>query len=123
MIELRDDDTARELDRSEWFGYFDELTKRIEHGTTLEASIEVTSETIDGTEAELLPLDSITYERGDDQFAIGLGGRSSRYPAVLWHYVDHPARVWVHEHEGLPTGVGIEADDGTYTFVRLQPDG
>jgi len=30
-----------------------------------------------GTEAERLPLNSITYEDGDDQIAIGVGGRST----------------------------------------------
>jgi hypothetical protein len=116
-------DRGRELDRTEWFGYFNDLSKRIEHGLELEAAIEVAGETIDGTEAEALPLDGITYEKKDDQIAIGLGGRGRRFPAALWHYVDHPTRVWVREDGDVPVAIGIEAadEDHTYTFVRLQP--
>jgi hypothetical protein len=112
----------RELDRSEWFPYFNELTRRIEQGTRLVAAIEATSELIDGTEADPLPLDSITYERGDDQVAIGLGGRGRRYPAVLWHYVDHPTLIWVREDGDLPVAIGIESgdEDRTYTFLRIE---
>jgi hypothetical protein len=115
-----DIETARELDRSEWGPYFDELNKRIERGLDLEASIEIAGEDVDGTEAEHLPLNGITYEDGDDEIAIGLGGRGARYPAALWHFVDDPARVWVHEEDGLPTAIGIESEDGTYTFARLR---
>jgi hypothetical protein len=114
-----DADTARELDRSEWSRYFEDLNKRIEDGLELEASIEVAAEDFDGAEAERMPLDAITYEDGDDEIAIGLGGRSARYPAALWHFVDDPARVWVHEQDGVPEAVGIEARDGAYTFIRL----
>jgi hypothetical protein len=116
-----DTETARELERSEWGPYFDDLNKRIERGLDLEASIEIAGEDVDGTEAEQLPLDGITYEDGDDEIAIGLGGRGRRYPAALWHFVDHPKRVWVHEPGSMPTAIGIESADGTYTFVRLTP--
>jgi uncharacterized protein DUF5335 len=114
-------EAARVLDPSEWSSYFHELNRRIEHGTDLEASIEVTGEDVDGTEAEHLPLDGITWEHHDDQIAIGLGGRGRRYPAVLWHFVDHPRQVWLRENEGLPVSLGIESEDGTYTFVRVRP--
>jgi hypothetical protein len=116
-----DVEQARELDRPEWGPYFDALNKRIENGLDLEAAIEIAGEQIDGTEAELLPLDGITFEDGDDQIAIGLGGRGRRYPAALWHYADHPVRVWVHEDGDIPTAIGVESADGTYTFVRLKP--
>jgi hypothetical protein len=114
-------DGAKVLDPSDWASYFHELNRRIEHGTDLEASIEVAGEDVDGTEAERLPLDGITFEYHDDQIAIGLGGRGRRYPAVLWHFVDHPRQVWLREHEGLPVSLGIESEDGTYTFVRIRP--
>jgi hypothetical protein len=112
---------ARELEQAEWGPYFDDLNKRIEHGLDLEASIEIAGEDVDGTEAERLPLDGITWEDGDDEIAIGLGGRGARYPAALWHFVDHPARVWVREDDGVPAAIGIESEDGTYTFIRLRP--
>jgi hypothetical protein len=111
---------ARVLDPSEWATFLDELNRRIERGEEFEASVEVTGEDVDGTEVELLPLDGITFEHHDDQIAIGVGGRGRRYPAVLWHFVDRPRGVWVREHEGSPVSLGIESEDGTYTFVRLR---
>lgn len=116
-----DTGTARELDRSEWGSYFDDLDRRMEHGLDLDASIEIAGGDVDGTEAAHMPLDAITYEDGDDQIAIGLGGRGARYPAALWHFVDEPARVWVHEERGVPEAIGVESSDGTYTFIRLRP--
>jgi hypothetical protein len=111
----------RELAREEWGPYFAELTRRLEDGLELEAAVEVTSEATDGTEAQALPLVSITYEKHDDQIAIALGGRGSRFPAALWHYVDHPTLVWVREEGDVPAALGIEGgdEDHTYTFVRL----
>jgi hypothetical protein len=121
----QDTEERRTLDRSEWSSYFDRIDKEIEQGLQLDAAIEVTSEAIDGTEADPLPLDSITYEDGDDQIAIGLGGRGRRFPTVLWHYVDHPTTVWVREDGALPAAIGIESgdDEHPYTFVRLQHAG
>jgi len=62
-------------------------------GTLLEATISVAADEPGGTEAEGLPLASITHEDGDHQIAIGLGGRGLRFPAVLWHFVDRPRQV------------------------------
>jgi hypothetical protein len=125
MTSAQDTEQRRILDRSEWSSYFDRLNKELEHGLQLDAAIEATSEAIDGTEADLLPLDSITYEKGDDQIAIGLGGRGGKFPAVLWHYVDHPTTVWVREDGAIPVAIGIEGgdEDHTYTFVRIQRAG
>ena len=115
----------RELAREEWAPYFDVLNKRLEQGLRLDAAVEVTSEATDGTEAEALPLVSITYEKHDDQIAIGLGGRGPRFPAALWHYVDHPTLVWVRENGDIPVAIGIEGgdEDRTYTFVRVDSIG
>jgi hypothetical protein len=114
---------GRELSRDDWAAYFEAINRRLEDGAVLDAAVEVTTEKIDGTEAEGLPLDSITWEDGDDQIAIGLGGRDRRFPAVLWHFADHPAEVWVREEGEIPTAIGIESTDGSYTFVRLEPAG
>ena len=47
-----------------------------------------------------------------------LSGRRS--PAVLWHYVDRPRRMFVSEndHDEL-TALIIESEDETLTLVRL----
>lgn len=72
--------------------FFEEINRRIENDADIQASLEIVSPDIVGPAAEHLPLDSITYEDGDDEIAIGLGGRGQRFPAVLWHFVPVPVR-------------------------------
>ena len=59
------------------------------------------------------------YEDGDDQIAIGVGGRGRGFPAVLWHFADKPRRVAVTGDGDQPAGLIIESDDETLTLVRL----
>jgi hypothetical protein len=109
-----------ELGQRKWAAFFEDLNKRIEEGAEFETTIEVVADPTVGTEAEGLPLNSITYEDGDDQIAIGVGGRGKRFPAVLWHYVDRPRRMVVSENEDdEPTALIIESEDETLTLVRL----
>jgi hypothetical protein len=111
---------GRELGERKWAAFFEDLNKRIEDGADFEATIEVVADPTVGTEAERLPLNSITYEDGDDQIAIGVGGRSRRFPAVLWHYVDRPRRMFVSENDDDElTALIIESEDETLTLVRL----
>jgi len=115
-------DTAlgRELARSEWSGYLTEFERRLDPGEELETTLELVGpEEPIGTEAERLPLDSVTFEHGDDQIAISLGGRGHRYPVVLRHFVDQPRRMWVHEDDGRPIAITIESEDGTRTLLTL----
>jgi uncharacterized protein DUF5335 len=111
------------LDRREWAEFFEGINRRLMDGAPFEATIEVVSDPIDGTEAERLPLNAITYEDGDDEIAIGLGGRGKRFPAVLWHFVDHPREVSVVGEAAMPRGIVIESEDDTLTVVRLYPEG
>jgi hypothetical protein len=110
---------TRELGRDEWSPFFEDINKRLEGGFEIEATIEIVGEDFVGPEAERLPLDSITYERGDDEIAIGLGGRSRRFPAVLWHFAAHPRRLWVLERENELDAIAIESEDGTRTLLYL----
>jgi hypothetical protein len=111
---------SQELDQNEWESYFEDLNKRIEDGAEFETTIEVVADPTVGTEAERLPLNSITYEDGDDQIAIGLGGRGKRFPSVLWHFVDAPRRVIVtRDDDDELTAIIIESKDETLTLVRL----
>jgi hypothetical protein len=111
---------GQELDQNEWGSYFEDLNKRIEDGAELETTIEVVADPTVGTEAERLPLNSITYEDGDDQIAIGLGGRGKRFPSVLWHFVDEPRRVIVtRDDDDELTAIIIESKDEALTLVRL----
>jgi hypothetical protein len=108
------------IHKPDWARYFDELTRRLEKTLDLEASVEIVGADAVGTEAEWLPLLSVTYERGDEEIAIGLGGRERRHPAALWHYVERPQLIWVHEHDGVPTAIGLGDDEGTLTLLRMR---
>ena len=110
---------GRELEERDWAAFLEGLNKRIEQGAEIDATIELVADPTVGTEAERLPLDSITYEDGDDQIAIGVGGRGRRFPAVLWHYVDRPRRLVVTGDDDRPTGLIIESEDETLTLVRF----
>jgi hypothetical protein len=111
------------LERPEWADYFQRLTARLEDGLELEATLEVLADDMVGTEAEWLPLLSITWEGRDEQIAVALGGRAERYPAQLWHYVERPSMVWVHEYDGAPSAIALEDDDGILTLLQVRrPD-
>jgi hypothetical protein len=90
---------------------FDRLSRRDD----LLCTIQVAGDTVGGTGARSLPLDSITYEDGGDQVAILLGGRQERYPAALTHYVRRPRTVEVVGHDDLPHRLTIVGVDGTRT--------
>jgi hypothetical protein len=111
------------LEPPAWADYFNQLTRRIEQGLDLEATVEVVGDHGVGEEAEWLPLLNITYDKHGGQVAIGLGGRGERYPAVLWHYVERPKLVWVHEHDGIPSGIAFDDEEGTLTLLRIRPAG
>ena len=114
---------TRELDQARWSGYSDDLNRRLEDGLDIEATLELVTEEIVGPEAERLPLDSITHEDGDDEIAIGLGGRGTKFPAALWHYVEKPRHVWVidREKEPEPAVIAIQSEDGSRTLLHLNP--
>jgi Family of unknown function (DUF5335) len=112
---------TRELDQQDWGSFFEGINRRLEAGDTIETTIELVSEAIVGPEAVRLPLDSITYEDGDDEIAIGVGGRTTRFPAVLWHFVQGPRQVWVMDNDEQPTVIAIQSEDGTRTLVHLFP--
>jgi hypothetical protein len=108
------------IHKPDWARYFDELTRRLEDALDLRATVEIVGAETVRTEAKWLPLLSITWERGDEEIAIGLGGRVNRYPAALWHYVERPQLIWVHEHDGVPTAIAFDDDEGTLTLLRVR---
>jgi hypothetical protein len=113
---------GEQLAMSEWGPYFQRINRLLSDGRLLEATISVAADEAGGTEAEGLPLASITHEDGDDQIAIGLGGRGPRFPAVLWHYVDQPRQVWVDSLGDLPHVIGIQSESGALTRVEIRPE-
>jgi uncharacterized protein DUF5335 len=110
---------TRELDQRDWSGFFDGINKQLEEGLDIWATLELVTQEIVGPQAERLPLDSITYEDGDDEIAIGLGGRGQRFPAVLWHFVEHPRRAWAMEDDGELSVIAIESEDGARTLLHV----
>ena len=116
---------TRELEQAQWSDYFEELNRRLEDGLGIEATLELVTKEIVGPEAERLPLDSITHEDGDDEIAIGLGGRGKKFPAVLWHFVEKPRHVWVIDRgeDPEPAVIAIESDDGSRTLLHLHAIG
>lgn len=116
---------TRELEQAQWSGYFEDLNRRLEGGLDIEATLEIVTEEIVGPEAVRLPLDSITHEDGDDEIAIGIGGRGKKFPAVLWHFVEKPRHVWLIERgeEPEPAVIAIQSEDGGRTLLHLQAGG
>jgi hypothetical protein len=115
-----DVESGRTLERDEWGSYFTELTRRVRDGLELEATLGLVGDEVSGTEAERLPLDSITYEDGDDQIAIGLGGGGLRFPVLLWHFVDRPRLLCVDDDGGsVPRAVVITSQYGSVTRLEL----
>lgn len=110
---------TRELPREDWQRYFDELVT----SRALRASLELVGPELgDQTEAEQMPLDSLSYDDHDNAITIGLGGWGHRYPVVLWHTIDRPRRVEVYERDQTAAAILIEAEDDVRTLVRLTPD-
>ena len=114
---------ARELSQGQWGPFFEEINRRIENDADIQASLEIVSPDIVGPAAEHLPLDSITHEDGDDEIAIGLGGRGERFPAALWHFVTEPRQVWIMERDGELGVIAIQSADGTRTLLHLEGAG
>jgi len=109
---------VRPLDREDWRELFDRLST----ADDLWVTIEIEGDLIGGTEVARLPLACISHEDGDDQVAVAVGGRTRRYPAVLWHFVDRPRRVQVSEDGDRLVGLAVTGADGTRTVLRLWPE-
>ena len=114
---------ARELSQDSWESFFEGINRRIEDGADIQANLEIISPDVVGPMAEHLPLASITHEDGDDEIAIGLGGRGQRFPAALWHFVAEPRQVWLMERRGELGAIAIESEDGTRTLLHLEGAG
>ena len=112
---------TRELDRNEWASFFEDLNRELERGLDLEATIELNTDQFVGPEVVRLPLAGITYEDVKDEITVGVGGRGRRFPAVLWHFVAHPEKVWALEEQGELRAIAIQSKDGTRTLVSLRP--
>jgi hypothetical protein len=110
--------TTHELSVESWADYFDSLAASLEG---LHVTIEVMSEQEgDQLEAERLPLQTIGYDHKDKVLEIAVGGRGTRYPVVLRHFIYGPQTISVEE-SGLPTPSAILVTDesGARTLIGL----
>jgi hypothetical protein len=108
-----------ELERSIWRDFFELLTKEHEGW---HVTIEVVSlDYGDQLEAEKLPLAYIEYDK-DDDVIVAVGGRDSRYPAVLQHIINHPQKVLVDTPApDIVMAIDVLDDAGAQTLISLYP--
>ena len=100
----------RTLEKSEWHGYFDRVSRAL---LGKRAEIEVASlELGDQIEAEWVPLLGITYDQKDDVLEIALLG--------LDHLIPKPRQIFVDE--GLTGSTSLEVIDhaGVRHIVQLR---
>jgi hypothetical protein len=106
------------LPRSSWESALESLSK--EHDGDL-ATIETPALDLgDQLEAEKLPLAYLEYDRHDDAVSAAVGGRDGRYPVVLRHVIEHPAKIVVAT-TGPDDAPALEVTgaDGVKTIITL----
>jgi hypothetical protein len=109
--------TTRELERATWPTYFDSMTASIE-GTLV--TVELMGEQLgDQTDVERLPVQAISYDPRDDVLEVAVGGRGTRYPVVLRHFISSPTTISVEELEGRPNAILVTDPGGVRTLIRL----
>jgi hypothetical protein len=107
-----------ELPREGWHDFLELLTKERQGD---DVTIEVLSlDYGDQLEAEKLPFSYIEYDPKDDMVNVGVGGRDSRYPAVLRHTIEHPQRILVSPPlPGQSLALDILGSDGSQTLITF----
>ena len=75
----------------------------------------------DQLEAERLPLAYIEFDK-DDDIIVAVGGRDSRYPAVLQHIINHPQKVLVDTPApDIVMAIDVIDEAGGQTLISLSP--
>ena len=109
---------TKQIPRSDWQRYFDELTKRHLHGDPPKAaSIELVSlELGDQPEATLVRLTDLDYDPKSEALEVMLED--------VDHLVFHPAEIWVVEEEdGFISALAVVHTDGSKEIMRVQVSG
>jgi hypothetical protein len=109
---------TQQLPAEKWVEYFDSIASRVEG---LPVTIEVMSEQLgDQTDVERLPLQAIGYDPRDNVLEVSVGGRSTRYPVVLRHFISSPQAISVEDSGPLrPSAILVEDASGVRTLIRL----
>ena len=109
--------TTRELERASWPAYFDSIASSIEG---MLVTVELMGEQLgDQTDIVRLPVQAISYDPRDDVLEVAVGGRGTRYPVVLRHFISSPTAISVEELEGRPSAILVTDPDGVRTLIRL----
>ena len=109
--------TTRELERASWPAYFDSIASSIEG---MLVTVELMGEQLgDQTDIERLPVQAISYDPRDDVLEVAVGGRGTRYPVVLRHFISSPTAISVEELEGRPSAILVTDPGGVRTLIRL----
>ena len=110
--------STREPERSSWPTYFDSVTASIEG---MLVTVELMDEQLgDQTDVERLPVQAISYDPRDDVLEVAVGGRGTRYPVVLRHFISNPTAISVEESpEGTPSAILVTDPSGVRTLIRL----
>src|SRR6516225_4341562 len=109
--------STREPERSSWPAYFDSVTASIEG---MLVTVELMGEQLgDQTDIERLPVQAISYDPRDDVLEVAVGGRGTRYPVVLRHFISNPTAISVEELEGRPSAILVTDPGGVRTLIRL----
>ena len=109
--------STREPERSSWPTYFDSVTASIEG---MLVTVELMGEQLgDQTDIERLPVQAISYDPRDDVLEVAVGGRGTRYPVVLRHFISSPTAISVEELEGTPSAILVTDPGGDRTLIRL----
>jgi hypothetical protein len=105
------------VDRANWASALEQMTAR--HAGD-QVSIGVLDATYgDISEAERMPLSSVTFDPRDDVVIVGVGGKSARYPVTLRHFVAHPTNIEIYESSaGAALRVTAEDASTIVTFFR-----
>jgi hypothetical protein len=105
--------------RDSWASLFDQVSLG-RHGEAV--SIEILSDDLgDQTEADLLPLESLSYDDRGDVAILSLAGRGAEKDVVLRHLIHQPREVDVHEQAENTLVMRIVDLDGAQTLLTFRP--
>jgi hypothetical protein len=109
---------TREPERASWSAYFDSIAPSIEG---MLVTVELMGEELgDQTDVERLPVQAISYDPRDDVLEVAVGGRGTRYPVVLRHFISNPTAISVEEsQEGRPSAILVTDPGSVRTLIRL----
>ena len=110
--------TTRQLGLERWAEYFDALSASSDGSLV---TIELMSQELgDQIDVERLPLQAIGYDPGNDVLEVAAGGRDSRNPVVLRHFISGLKEISIEESgSSTPSAILVTDASGLRTLIRL----